>query len=345
LALEWNGQGAGRESTKLSLLRQTLAEVLGVTTDGGVTNPDKHRILVFSMWSMTLDLAESACRDLGVKYLRYDGSVPNKIRPNIIDSFKDINMNVEVLLMTYPAGGVGLDLAAVRNPAAAAGADGAQPGGDTVPPPWLRLCSRVVLLDLWYNAQVEAQAVDRVYRMNQPESVRVFRVLCRETLDASILATQERKLGQAAFALDLASSPETRVRQNTAISDLENIVDQLQLLIKNHTKRAESMKGGSRGAVVFQRRSTDSDSDDEEGVVAPPPAASSFSAAPPRSSASPQRKHPPVRDMKPIFEVPLVSLNLPSAQPSAGLQQMRDVASTCGIVDLTLLDSDDSSDL
>lgn len=295
LALEWNGQGVGRESTKLSLLRQTFADVLGVTAEGGVTNPDKHRILVFSMWSMTLDLAESACRDLGIKYLRYDGSVPNKIRPDIIDNFKDIGAEVQVLLMTYPAGGVGLDLAAVRNPALKRQKDPldislSQESSDTAAeqPPWLRLCSRVVLLDLWYNAQVEAQAVDRVYRMNQPESVRVFRILCKGTLDSSILATQERKLGQAAFALDLASSPETRVRQTTATSDLESIVDQLQKLIKNHTKRTGNMQNGSKGSVVFQRRAAAEDGEDDQ---APPPAAAAANSAVPGVAAAAGSAH------------------------------------------------------
>lgn len=238
LSIGWNGQGVGRESTKLALLRQTLAQILHVSAEEGVQNPEGHRVVVFSMWSSTLDLAEGVCADLGLRVLRFDGSVPLKERSTVIDTFKDLSQEVHVLLMTYPAGGVGLDLAAVKRPQAFPSAK----------PYWARLCSRVILLDLWYNAQVEAQAVDRVHRMNQPEQVRVYRIMCNDTLDEHILEAQQKKLGAAAFALDLAESPSVQLRQGSSSHELlDSIVSQLQSMVAMNSDRMKRVFGARAG--------------------------------------------------------------------------------------------------
>ena len=120
--------------------------------------------------------------------------------------------------------------------------------GQAGQPPWLRLCSRVILLDLWFNAQVEAQAVDRVHRMNQPEQVRVFRIMAKKTLDDNILAVQRKKLGEAAFALDLAESPTVRLKQGTRDSSLiKKVVSDLAALIDANSARMQRVLTGGSG--------------------------------------------------------------------------------------------------
>ena len=41
----------------------------------------------------------------------------------------------------------------------------------------------VILVDLWWNPAVEAQAIGRAHRMGQEETVEVYRLVTRETIE------------------------------------------------------------------------------------------------------------------------------------------------------------------
>lgn len=47
-----------------------------------------HRVLIFSQWTRILDLLEVLLEELGMEYLRLDGSTPVSERQALIDTFR-----------------------------------------------------------------------------------------------------------------------------------------------------------------------------------------------------------------------------------------------------------------
>ena len=56
----------------------------------------------------------------------------------------------------------------------------------------LTCASCVIMLDLWWNPAVEAQALDRVHRLGQSQAVRVWRLTVTGTVEEKLLAMQVR---------------------------------------------------------------------------------------------------------------------------------------------------------
>ncbi|OPZ58534.1 MAG: hypothetical protein BWY88_01010 [Synergistetes bacterium ADurb.Bin520] len=59
----------------------------------------------------------------------------------------------------------------------------------------------MVLYDRWWNPAVEAQAVDRAFRIGQNRNVQVHRFLCIGTLEEKIAALLERKREVASLSV------------------------------------------------------------------------------------------------------------------------------------------------
>jgi SNF2 family DNA or RNA helicase len=55
---------------------------------------------------MTLDIVESGLKQAHVRYLRFDGKVPQNERQGIINTFRQ-DSSVEVLLLTLSCGAAG----------------------------------------------------------------------------------------------------------------------------------------------------------------------------------------------------------------------------------------------
>lgn len=72
----------------------------------------------------------------------------------------------QVFLVSLKAGGFGLNLT----------------GADVV-----------ILYDLWWNPAVENQAMDRAHRIGQENSVQVFRLITRNTIEERIFELQQKK--------------------------------------------------------------------------------------------------------------------------------------------------------
>lgn len=102
-----------------ALLDDVRNQVLGtkwsVSTHPGILNreirhanrsTDGHISIVFSSWTSTLDLADAACAQEGIRCLRFDGKTPNKQRKSILQNFSD-PYGPAVLLMSLQCGAVG----------------------------------------------------------------------------------------------------------------------------------------------------------------------------------------------------------------------------------------------
>ncbi|HEY8123068.1 MAG TPA: DEAD/DEAH box helicase [Myxococcota bacterium] len=149
-------------SAKLELLADRLETIAA----------EGHKALVFSQWTALLDLVEPRLREVGLDFVRLDGSTRD--RGEVVARFQ-ASAGPPVFLISLRAGGTGLNLTAADH---------------------------VFLLDPWWNPAVEDQAADRAHRIGQERPVLVHRLVAQDTVEERILALQQSKRALAAAALD-----------------------------------------------------------------------------------------------------------------------------------------------
>ena len=146
-----------------------------------------EKTIIFSGFTSFLDLLEvpiARTRDYS-SYTRYDGSMTAAERNDAVFKFTD-RPECTIMLVSLKAGNSGLNLTAA---------------------------SQVIILDPHWNGYVEAQAVDRAYRIGQQRPVEVHRILIdhegftpdgngHTTVEDRILALQEKKRELVETALD-----------------------------------------------------------------------------------------------------------------------------------------------
>ena len=148
-----NFDPATGQSTKLERLSADLEEVV----------QSGQKAIVFSQWVHSLRwLAQKLAR---FHPLEYHGQVPARQRDGVIEQFRD-DKKCSVILMSYGAGGVGLNLQFSRY---------------------------VFLFDRWWNPAVEDQAVARAHRIGAAGAVTVTRFLSVGTIEERINAILEQK--------------------------------------------------------------------------------------------------------------------------------------------------------
>ncbi|KAM0788905.1 hypothetical protein ACM66B_002987 [Microbotryomycetes sp. NB124-2] len=123
------------------------------------------KAVVFSQFTTFLDLIERVMNRESFNYCRLDGAMAQKKRQAVVSQFTKSKESV-ILLASLKAGGVGLNLIAADH---------------------------VYLMDAWWNAAVENQAIDRIHRFGQSRDVYVTRFLIEHTIDNKMIALQERK--------------------------------------------------------------------------------------------------------------------------------------------------------
>ncbi|KAF9182591.1 hypothetical protein BGZ50_004815 [Haplosporangium sp. Z 11] len=133
-------------------------------------NEDKSRILLFSQFTMVLDILESILNTMNIKYLRMDGQSKVEERQPMIDSFND-DESFKVFLLSTKAGGFGINLT-----------------GANV----------VIMYDLDFNPHNDKQAEDRAHRVGQTREVEVYKLISKNTIEEQIyqLANLKLKLDQ-----------------------------------------------------------------------------------------------------------------------------------------------------
>ena len=150
-------------SGKLDSLRDLLLQV----ADGG------HRVLIFSQFKGMLEKIEQELPVLGLTSFKITGSTPAHDRQEMTKAFNQGER--DAFLISLKAGGVGLNLT----------------GADTV-----------ILVDLWWNPAVEAQAIGRAHRMGQEQMVEVYRLITKGTIEEKIQELQEQKKHLVSQVLD-----------------------------------------------------------------------------------------------------------------------------------------------
>lgn len=127
----------------------------------------KDKAIVVSQWTSMLDIMRDMLHKEKLVTLSLNGSVPVKDRQNIVNEFNDPSNPKRILLLSLTAGGVGLNLIGANH---------------------------LLLLDLHWNPQLEAQAQDRIYRVGQNKNVIIYKLVCVDTVEQRIKALQDRKL-------------------------------------------------------------------------------------------------------------------------------------------------------
>jgi len=141
-------------SGKLGMLTELLEDAVA----GG------HRILLFSQFTGMLTIIKQELEARNIRYHYLDGSTKGEERIQLVNSFNAGEK--DVFLISLKAGGTGLNLT---------GAD------------------MVIHYDPWWNPAVEDQATDRAYRIGQKNSVQVFRLLTKNTIEEKIYQLQQKK--------------------------------------------------------------------------------------------------------------------------------------------------------
>jgi len=127
------------------------------------------RTLVFSRFTMVLDILDLVLTAHNLRFCRLDGSTLMSDRQDLIDTFyKD--SDISVFMLSTGAGGAGINLAAAN---------------------------KVIIFDMSFNPQDDIQAENRAHRVGQTREVEVVRLVTRGTVEEQIY-----RLGETKMALD-----------------------------------------------------------------------------------------------------------------------------------------------
>ncbi len=142
-------------------IRSPKREVLGEYLSEVIANG--HKVLVFANYLEALNIMGEELSSQNIEYLTMTGST--RKRDVLVDSFQNDD-KYRVLLMTLKTGGVGLNLTAA---------------------------DYVFIFDPWWNVAAENQAIDRVHRIGQKNSVFSYKLITKDTIEEKILQLQQQK--------------------------------------------------------------------------------------------------------------------------------------------------------
>jgi len=152
-----------------------IKELLKVVTE----KTGNHKVLIFSQFVTMLDLIRTELNNHNIEHEYLTGQTRN--RQERVDNFQN-NDDVRVFLISLKAGGTGLNLTAA---------------------------DYVYIVDPWWNPAVEAQAIDRCYRIGQDKHVFAYKMICKNTIEEKII---EYQLSKKKLAADLIKTDDSFVK-------------------------------------------------------------------------------------------------------------------------------------
>lgn len=142
------------ESAKLD----ACIELLNSALEGG------HKILLFSQFTSMLAILQNRLQKEKISYYVITGQTSKEERMRLVKHFNEDE--TQVFLISLKAGGVGLNLT----------------GADVV-----------VHYDPWWNLAAQNQATDRAHRIGQKNTVTVYKMIAKNTIEEKIQKLQEAK--------------------------------------------------------------------------------------------------------------------------------------------------------
>ncbi|KAG9018869.1 hypothetical protein FRB90_008806 [Tulasnella sp. 427] len=126
-----------------------------------------HRVLLFSQFTMALDVIEDFIQGESYKFLRLDGDTKSDQRQRDMDEFNKPGSDIFIYLLSTRAGGVGINL-------------------------WS--ADTVIVFDPDFNPHQDLQAIARAHRMGQTKKVLVFKFMIKGAAEERIVQAGKRKL-------------------------------------------------------------------------------------------------------------------------------------------------------
>ncbi|KAL0091218.1 SNF2 family N-terminal domain-containing protein [Phycomyces blakesleeanus] len=126
-----------------------------------------HRVLIFFQMTRIMSIMEDFMNLRGFPYLRLDGSTKSDDRSQLLQLFNAPDSPYFIFLLSTRAGGLGLNL---------------------------QTADTVVIFDSDWNPHQDLQAQDRAHRIGQTKEVRIFRLICANSIEENILARANYKL-------------------------------------------------------------------------------------------------------------------------------------------------------
>lgn len=160
-----------KEAPGFSSKLETLDELLEQMADEA-----SRKIVLFSEWTTMLDLIEPLMKKHGIRFVRLEGSVPQKKRQQIVHEFQT-DPTCRCIMMTN-AGSTGLNLQSANT---------------------------VINVELPWNPAVLEQRIARAHRMGQKNPVQVYLLVTEATIEERMLETLAAKHDLALAALDVDS--------------------------------------------------------------------------------------------------------------------------------------------
>ncbi len=129
---------------------------------------NNKKILLFSSFTSVLDLVAKQCVKEHISYYMLTGKTSKEKRKEYVDAFQ--NDETTLFLISLKAGGSGLNLTNAQ---------------------------AVIHFDPWWNMSAKNQATDRAHRIGQTETVQVFSLIMKNTIEEKIQELQQKKMNLA----------------------------------------------------------------------------------------------------------------------------------------------------
>ena len=178
------------DSAKITAVLEELVAVRDAAPEG----QQPEQTVIFSQFTSFLDIVGPKIVAAGHSMLRLDGTQALPARARVVQAFR--RGEASVLLVSLKAASLGLNL---------------------------NCASRVILVDPWWNAAIEDQAIDRCHRIGQTREVKVTRMLVRDTVEGRIDELQEKKRAIATAALGDGADSLRAMRQRLSLRDLQDL--------------------------------------------------------------------------------------------------------------------------
>ncbi|XP_071574035.1 SWI/SNF-related matrix-associated actin-dependent regulator of chromatin subfamily A containing DEAD/H box 1 homolog [Temnothorax nylanderi] len=172
---------------------------------------DGHRVLIFSQFTMVLDILEEYLAIRGQTFLRLDGSTPVTERQSLINEYTH-DPSIFIFLLSTRAGGLGINLTAA----------------DTV-----------IIHDIDFNPYNDKQAEDRCHRVGQKKPVSITRLLSEGTIEEGMYEIAQEKLHL---------EQQITGNEENENADKKSVIKLLKMTIgQDHNKSLSPMKNANKG--------------------------------------------------------------------------------------------------
>ncbi|KAH0570476.1 SNF2 family helicase [Spironucleus salmonicida] len=152
---------------------------------------DNRKVVLFSQFTMVLNIFNIVLSRLKINYLRLDGSVNTQQRQILIDRFTN-DKDQNLFLISTTAGGLGINLQAA---------------------------SDLIFYDASWNPQIDVQAQYRAIRIGQTKLVRIYKLCSQDTIDEAIIQRASQKL-QFSYIMVNTNKQETGPDEHTEMQEL-----------------------------------------------------------------------------------------------------------------------------